>query len=73
MLWGVGGGFCDKISFPRTRGMPPMQIGGGKSGQLKGRVAIERWSPAKQLAGRDRATETIKGETPRRSAGIFQE
>jgi len=39
---------------------------GGKSGQLKGRVAEETRPPAKQLAGRDRATETIKGETLRR-------
>ncbi len=52
-----------KLGFPRTRGMPYSQEWGGKSGQLKERVAGETRLLVGRPTGHDRATETIKGET----------
>ena len=60
-IMGFLNNFVVELAIPRTRGMVAQAT--GKSGQLKGRVARETWPFVGRPTRRDRATETIKGET----------
>ncbi len=55
IIWGVNNEAREDALRRKARG--------GKSGQQKDRVTPERGPSGTQVPGRDRATETIKGET----------